>query len=92
MPIDQSEEEYRKITIVDEISSIWADSAGRIPIILRRHAQMYFLPLGMEGFEYHLKILNEAKREKRPVRIVFIEHSGEIVSVDRVAPDEVSDE
>jgi hypothetical protein len=92
MPVDQNEGEHRNITIVDEISSIWADSAGRIPIILRRHAQMYFLPLEIEGFEYHLKILNEAKKEKRPVRIIFIEHSGEIVSVNRVAPDEVSDE
>jgi hypothetical protein len=87
MPIGNSEEAFRKITIVDEISSLWALSEGRIPVIMKRHAQMYFLPLNNETFEKHLEILNAAWQGNRPIRIMFIEHGGEIVSVGWPDPD-----
>jgi hypothetical protein len=92
MQINNDEGEIRRITIIDEVSSIWKQSDGRIPVILRKHAQMYFLPFGMANFENYLGILKEAKLSEQPIRITFIEHSGEILSVSWAAMGAEGDE
>jgi hypothetical protein len=83
MQINRNKDEIRNITVIDEVNSIWNQKDERIPVILRKHAQMYFLPLGIKNFNNYLEILSESKLRKLPIRITFIEHTGDILSVNK---------
>jgi hypothetical protein len=90
-PVDKNEDVNRMITVVDEVSFIWKQADGKIPVGLRRHAQMYFLPCDIPAFDNDLEILSEAMVRREPVRLTFREHGGEVLSVDRATADDKTD-
>jgi hypothetical protein len=69
-------------SVSDRVEHVGAESEGRIPVSLRRHAQMYFLYRADAGFEDRLRILREALSSQRPVHFTFRKHSGRIVEVE----------
>jgi hypothetical protein len=79
---DNQTDEGAATTVSDRVEHVGAESAGRIPVSLRRHAQMYFLHRADEGFEERLRILKEAYASQREVRFTFREHGGRILAVE----------
>jgi hypothetical protein len=68
--------------VVDEVDFIWGEAEGRIPVGLRRHAQMYFLGVEESGFRKKIALLRESLAHRRRVRLKFMEHDGRIATVE----------
>jgi len=75
-------EEGMTTSVVDRVEHVGSESEGRVPVSLRRHAQMYFLYRADAGFEERLRLLSEAKASERAVRLSFREFSGRILAVE----------